>query len=472
MVRQKKEKHHRPQRETLKLIACTFLFLLVGVMVFSYLFQMGVLQRRDDDGSDYRNLFAETEERAEREPGILPDFIGLCPAGGEKTGVTANRRAVLDLYREIWNDLGPTLSGIDFFPASNGDSAWRAAAAGDCIYLRYSSSLPLSCLVAEVQRDVSHILAGTDCLVKELLVSLGDTGGAKVFVRDDEGRVYTAAWMKTGLTLSALSLAVGNVGRCAFQFLYECTDADDLSAFSPTQPFLTETIRLPEISVSYPYADFGTDAEEEWQTALLSLFSYNADKLNSYREGNVTVCVQTHGQLRLAPDGFTYTAFSDGGLEMTSDLLADSKNAAAEEFRAMLLLCDRVSGLARQYFGGDARLSVKSICHRDGILRVEWEYRYANLSVTEGRPAVEMEVRDGKLVYAAFCYRNIAADLLLCSTYPAQWAVTSTYRQWLADGGKEEAYRSVCAVLSYRLSDADEKGQIRPDWHLRGYRNS
>lgn len=470
MPQKKRERIRRPLRETMKLIACAVLFLLVCVTVFSYLFQMGLLQRRTADATDYRSLFAATEDATEREPGILPDFIGLCSADGAKTGVTANRNAVLDLYREIMGDLAPALAGIAFSPLTDGDAAWMAAAAGECVYLRYSSSLPVSCIAAEVQKDVSRILAGTDCLAKEMLISLDTNGGARLLVRDDEGTVYAAAWMKTSLTVPALSLTAGNVGTCSFCFLYESRDAGEMTAFSPTQPLPAGTIRLPEITVAYPFADFEGETGQDWQTEILSLFSYNADKLNSYREGNVTVCVQPHGQLRLAPDGFTYTAFSDGGLDCVTDSEVPSENAQAEGYRAMLLLCDRVSGLARHYFGGDARLSVKTVEYRGDVLHVEWEYRYANLPVAEGQPAAEMELRDGKLISAAFRYRDITSDLLLCSTYPARWAVVSTYRQWLTAGGNAENYVSLDAVMSYRVSDADEKGQIRPGWHLRGYR--
>ncbi len=455
--------------ERIKLAICVILFTLI--LLFTYMFLLGTraLDRgANDESLEFGKLINahgshDGSELIEADM-FLPEFIGLCTKEGERVGVVANTDAIVELFSEITLQLRQSMSENDVEAVPN--DIWFDIASGECVYIRFFDSVPLSFVSAAVNSFDSCTEFEHDAGVKELILSYGDSDRAQLYVRSARGNVCRVGKsVSASVSVSELLSGIGESTRNSFEFAFNAQRAERLERFSSTQPLLSNSIRRFGIDVFRPSVEWDSPLESTLTKELLSYYGFNVDKLNSYIEDDMLISLQIHGTMEFFDGGFNYFAHDGQGVDISDylDYIPSESGSLCDEYRAIMIIA---SETARRLEGvsGDAALTITRVYRTEHGACAEFGYSYANIPIIEENASGVIEIADRTLARASFSYLGANAQMYPQSVYSGEWLAVSKLEQL----GRTDAYSFLEMSLVYYADDISKT--VMPDWKVRGMR--
>lgn len=455
--------------EGIKLAICVLLFALI--LLFTYMFLFG--SRALDGGAKDESLeFSKlinahgSHDGSEliRSDMFLPEFIGLCTNGGERVGVVANTDAIVELFGEIAPQLRQSLGENDV-ESMPGD-LWFDIASGECVYIRFFDSVPLSFVSAAVNSFDSCTEFDRDAGVKELIISYGDGGTAQLYIKSARGTVCRVGGkVSASVSVSELLSGIGESTRNSFEFAFNAERAERLERFSPTQPLLSNSIRRFGIELVRPALEWDRPLESELARELLSYYGFNVDKLNSYIEDDMLISLQIHGTMEFFQSGFNYFAHDGEGVDISDylDYIPSESGSLCDEYRAIMIIASETARRLES-ISGDAILSITRVYRTERGACAELGYSYANIPIIEENASGVIEIADRALSRVSVSYLGANAQMYPQSVYSGEWLAVSKLEQL----GRTDAYSFLEMSLVYYADD--ESKTIMPDWKVRGMR--
>lgn len=453
--------------ERIKLAVCVVLFTLI--LSFTYMFLLGT--RALDSGAKNESLeFSKlinahgSHDGSEliRADMFLPEFIGLCTKEGEMVGVVANTDAVAELFGEIALQLKESLGEDDV--ESMPSDVWFDIASGECVYIRFFDSVPLSFVSAAVNSFDSCTEFEHDTSVKELIVSYDGSGAARLYVRSARGSVCRVGKsVGASVTVGELLSGIGESTRNDFEFAFNARRAERLQSFSSTQPLLSNSIRRFGIDIVKPSLEWESPLESPMMKELLSYYGFNIDKLNSYIEGDALISLQTHGTMEFYEGGFDYFAHEGQGVDISDylDYIPSGSGSLCDEYRSIMIIASETARLFEDV-SGDAVLSLLRVYRTERGVCAELGYSYANIPIVAQNASGVIEIADRTLSRASFSYLGANAQMYPQSVYSGEWLAVSKLRQL----GRTDEYSFLEMSLVYFADDISKT--IIPDWKVRG----
>lgn len=455
--------------ERIKLAVCVILFTLI--LSFTYMFLLGTraLDRgARDESLEFSKLINAhgSHDGSELIIGdmFLPEFIGLCTKEGERVGVVANTDAIAELFGEIALQLRGSLGENDVEAVPS--DIWFDIASGECVYIRFFDSVPLSFVSAAVNSFDSCTEFDHDAGVKELMLSYGDGGRAQLYVRSARGSVCRVGKsVSASVSVGELLSGVGEATRNSFEFAFNAERAERLERFSSTQPLLSNSIRRFGIDVFIPSVEWERPLESTLTRELLSYYGFNIDKLNSYVEDDMLISLQTHGTMEFFDGGFNYFAHDGQGVDISEylDYIPSGSGSLCDEYRSIMIVASQTAR-SLEGISGDAALSLVRVYRTERGVCAELGYSYANIPIIEENAGGVIEIADRTLARASFSYFGANAQMYPQSVYSGEWVAVSKLEQL----GRTDAYSFLEMSLVYYADDISIT--IMPDWKVRGMR--
>ncbi len=380
---------------------------------------------------------------------VNPAFLGIAPMP-EGMGISVGDNVSAELYRMLspWLALGLSREG-----AMDTEEGWETALSDSHgVFIRYHSPLPLSVLreaaVESSGLTVPDMGKSMDVApVREVVLVLPeeDSSSCQILVRDILGQVWRYICIGRGEFpgFATVSAFADSFGSSFFRVtLRKCSDGT-------REPVFLERLRVRNILLSSGTAGMIQENRMDEYRHLLRQFDFNPDKLSTHEEGDGTqVTVESHGVFRSSEERFTYTATSSGGVSLQHLVGYREEYTLSDSLRAA---CAILEGLRSNYLAGDGEMFLTEVSRQKDMVRIVFRYTFDNLLLDGCDPAMVVEIRDDRVVYAeiyAIALRSLGnfdssylesgftaaladegcTDVTL--TYPVDFTSSSIYPVW------------------------------------------
>ena len=331
---------------------------------------------------------------------LIPELVGYKLAGSEPVGCISDGLAAAELYELVSPCLvelfgsGSKCAALD---ASEGAMKMsQAAGSSEFVYLRYHEPVMYQMIysyaagklivadgnTAVMGEGVESVYVSEIIIVPDMeaqghrFIALANdgAGGYFEFTRGD-GVVDSVFFMSK---LAAGAGSESSIATIGFGF------AED-AQLSPTQPIFGAELETEQIS-SEPISLI----DSELDTALLRLFDYNPDKLDSYRDDSGVTYVNSRGRLRMSSGELIYQAGDPSTGIRLEGLLGYSVDKALslyDKLTAVDNIISRLDDISHELIGGEASLCLGEVYTEGGLLVFEYFYTYNNIRIMDA-PAI------------------------------------------------------------------------------------
>lgn len=400
---------------------------------------------------------------------LLPEFVGFRSEGFTR-GSAYSAQTTSGLYGTVSEYLKVIFGSGSVCRRAEDASVWENCRSAEFfVYVKYHLPMPSSVLLAYIAPDVvmdpAKHMSGPEPMVADLFI----LEGGRCVIRDGRGAVYTVT---SEADTDSLSLALRGYESALAPFVFGAgSEKLERLALDGCTVFFTDPLTCPLLTA-------GTaPVSEDRISDILKLFTFNANRLNTYTEsgGQVTAYVETVGTLKLSSDGTMEFTASEVGPECgvaVSDYLGytsyDGEYSAYDLLKAADSFMTSLGALDRRLVGGDGRLLLTRLYSSESGLTVEFGYTFDGTLVCSPDfspvTAARFTVRGGRFVSILVKPMTFTAQGNRVRGYGQEWTLSNILRVLdetspgtaLSDGGM--------SMLCLLPDDASGAGILTPEW--------
>lgn len=377
---------------------------------------------------------------------LTPDFIGA-HIGDFNKGLFSGSNIVREAYASLSLYIASAFGEQSDCTKTADSDTWSEIRGSDnYIYIRFHTELPLFVVFShsdDVRYSEKTSAAGdADAYVREMFIILTpseqeglyrfsaavmDNSGNCLLYTPQKSSGYTSASGKTVyFDADAFKNSTDYSEASSFEFYAEIpTLYSSQSKIADTQPVMSDSPDSKRYSKAGNPAllSFASDCGE-----ILSLFDFSADKAGSYTDTDGSVVfIETHGTLRTGSSGFSYSAASDGGIDLYGYVPLTVRYQGTDVFACILAaenITSAVSAADNRLTGGDAELVLSAVtAEDDASVSVSFIYCLDNIEYysQSARYAVKLTFKGSKLIYADFRSINFENSVTRIKNYSAEW---------------------------------------------------
>ena len=376
---------------TLKIVICTILTIVLVLMVFCIVYMLNMSQSIVP--FDLSTITSEkTEYSIDITRYIIPEFIGIT-YDDEMLGISGTANVLSEIYRKLSGIISEIMTPDLVSDAEY--SKWDEYAENSVsVYIRYHDELP-DCVIgifADACRGVETARTAVTSYIYEMYIIPNTDGSGRIDIavksEDGEVKIYSGI-PENVLTKEDTRKILDSYGNS----MYKCKMYEG-------QPVFTENIETKSILITGDTAALiQTEMTDEEKSGLMRFFALNPDKLLSSHvdEEGMDSYVDSHGALYIRESGIEYDSYSDGGIGL-DDFLGYSDEATIENYiKASISIITYLRSLNRNIAGGDAEIYLESVQSSEGKVTIKFMYAFDGIKIYDIEPAFTAEFENGIL---------------------------------------------------------------------------